>query len=64
MTLQYAVMMHFMSLFIYPQAQTFALMYLVVYSRYKEARDTVDLSSSLVLALYCVLKHLIPQTTK
>lgn len=41
--------MHFMSLFIGPCAWSFIVLYLVIYGRYKEARDTADLSGSLVL---------------
>lgn len=49
MALEYAMVMHFMSLFIGPCAWSFILLYLVIYGRYEEARDTTDLSGSLVL---------------
>lgn len=54
MALEYAIMMHFMSLFIGPCAWRFIIVYLVIYDRYKKARDTADLRGSLV-RLFSVL---------
>lgn len=50
--------------FINPRTQTFIVLHLVIYSTYKKVGDTADLSGSLDLALYYVLKLILLQTTK